>query len=40
MEYDPETESVKVVRSPVTAVQKGPSGLVIFVSPDRKVGTW
>ena len=37
MEYDPETKSRKVVRSPVVAVRTGPSGMVIFVSPDRKV---
>jgi hypothetical protein len=37
MEYDPATKTKKVVRSPVVAVQRGPGGVIIFVSPDRKV---
>ena len=37
MEFDPDTKTRKVVRSPVVAVQRGPGGVIIFVSPDRKV---
>ena len=37
MEFDPDTKTRKVVRSPVVAVQRVPGGVIIFVSPDRKV---
>lgn len=37
MEFDPVSKTRKVVRSPVVAIRRGPGGVIIFVSPDRKV---